>query len=327
MVRCAMAAVMEKTPFTSLRCSKLQHWGQELLDKVCHSSHESAFDSFCQELIDYFQETISALAKSNNSATVRARLWSEFHKLRMKGKLPTLWRDLLCKLDMNIDDPLLEQSIYQEVFEMCLLQYFADVRSNATSSMPNPEAAAVVLTSDELNVMRYVCGYVARSLLKKYEQKPGEIFSQYVTCLSEIAVEGEGEDILSYTKKWFNIVNRGGLYPLHDEAFHLFIEIEKCVRTLLPRYATTKNSDQESMKRNIHEKIFQNEEVQFHWALLSQDIDCPKAAEVLLIEIIKLWVTIRGFSMVASWMEAHKSKEKRNTEKSTGLRKSLSGIS
>lgn len=46
---------------------------------------------------------------------------------------------------------------------------------------------------------------------------------------------------------------------------------------------------------------------------------------VVLTDIVKLSVTIRGFSMVASWMEVYKNKEHQNTQKSTGLRKSLSG--
>ena len=46
-----------------------------------------------------------------------------------------------------------------------------------------------------------------------------------------------------------------------------------------------------------------------------------------LTEIVKLCVTIRGFAMVASWMEVYKNQENKNTQKSTGLRKSLSGVS
>ena len=54
-------------------------------------------------------------------------------------------------------------------------------------------------------------------------------------------------------------------------------------------------------------------------------IDKPEDAEALLIEIVNLWVTIRGFSLAASWMEEYKKNNKKNTQKSTGLRKSISG--
>ena len=46
--------------------------------------------------------------------------------------------------------------------------------------------------------------------------------------------------------------------------------------------------------------------VQFHWMLVSQDIDNMEHSEGLLREIVNLWVTIRGFSLAASWMEEFK---------------------
>ena len=178
--------------------------------------------------------------------------------------------------------------------------------------------------------MRYVGGYVARKLLLRYEKMFGDVYNQYITCLGEMAVagEGEGDSLLSYTTKWMDTVNRGGLYPLNDETFHLFIEIEKCVQTYLPKYlAQSKTSDKELYIRNIHDKILENEDVQFHWTLLSQDIESAEDSHCLLSEVVKLFVTVRGFAIVGSWMEIYKSKEKINTQKSTGLRKSLSGQS
>ena len=68
-----------------------------------------------------------------------------------------------------------------------------------------------------------------------------------------------------------------------------------------------------------------NEDVQFCWAILSHEVDDPDDSEELLNEIVKLWVTVRGFSITASWMEAYKRNEKKTVQKSTGLRKRLSG--
>ncbi len=54
--------------------------------------------------------------------------------------------------------------------------------------------------------------------------------SQFVDCLGEMAltkaVEGEGSDILDYTRLWFDKVNRGGLYPINNEAFALCSNIK-----------------------------------------------------------------------------------------------------
>ena len=68
----------------------------------------------------------------------------------------------------------------------------------------------------------------------------------------------------------------------------------------------------------------EDDDVQWEWCLLSQDIDSYEEGAEVLNDIVKLWVTIRGFSLAASWLEKSKKKEKKTTKKSTGLRKQLS---
>ena len=51
------------------------------------------------------------------------------------------------------------------------------------------------------------------------------------------------------------------------------------------------------------------------WSMLSVDIDDSFSSE-LLDDIIKLWVTIRGFSTVSAWMEEYKQTTKTGTHKS-----------
>ena len=51
-----------------------------------------------------------------------------------------------------------------------------------------------------------------------------------------MAVEGEGGDVVAYTRSGIEKVNCGGVYPLNDEAYILFAYIEKCVKELLPRH-------------------------------------------------------------------------------------------
>ena len=191
------------------------------------------------------------------------------------------------KLDVSIDDPLLEQSVYQECFEIILREYFENcTRKCGSISKPSIDS----ISSYELNVLRYACGYVAQKLLKCYEKKPGDTAEQYVACLGEMAVQGEGDDFLSYTKQWMELVNRGGLFPLNDDAFRLFIEIELCVHIFLPEHMLRTQSDKDTFLQNVHDKISLDEDVQFYWTLLSQEL--LEDTETLLKEIIKLWVTV-----------------------------------
>ena len=75
-----------------------------------------------------------------------------------------------------------------------------------------PNAAEFLLKTRETSP--YACGFVAHSLLKKFEKQKGQKYALFVDCLGEIAVAGDGENILEYTRTWFDIVNRGGLFSL-----------------------------------------------------------------------------------------------------------------
>lgn len=69
--------------------------------------------------------------------------------------------------------------------------------------------------------------------------------------------------------------------------------------------------------------VFDDEEIQWYWLLLSNDIDSQEDANELLTDIITLWVTIRGFSICAMWMEQYKQEIRKGARKSVGLRKKL----
>ena len=70
------------------------------------------------------------------------------------------------------------------------------------------------------------------------------------------------------------------------------------------------------------DKIAQNEEVKWKWTIISQCINSDDAIE-LLREIVTLWVTVRGFSITAMWMEVYKKVCQTITTKRAGLRKEL----
>ena len=132
--------------------------------------------------------------------------------------------------------------------------------------------------------------------------RQGQKAECFVECLGNMAVvSDDSHDFLSYTKSWFYKVNRGGLFPLNDETFMFFIEIEKMVRVLLHRHIT--ESDSRKDVEYVIKEILKSDDVQFHWALIALNIESDEEMQELLHEIVRMWVTIRGFSVAAVWME------------------------
>ena len=66
--------------------------------------------------------------------------------------------------------------------------------------------------------------------------------------------------------------------------------------------------------------VCEDEDVLFYWSILSIDLDIEHNAALLLKEIVKLWLTIRGFSVAGQWLEIYKNRAL-TTKKS--LRKTL----
>ena len=191
-------------------------------------------------MLKYLRARVKSTAdKYKSNSRKRERLWTDFHTLATsEQKLASLWTELLTNLGLSAsvdDDPFLEQSLYTEIHQAVVKEYFEHTHITGNDGSVTKKSIDSILT-DELNILRYACGYVARNLLKRYEKQSGEVAQQYVTCLGEMAVEGEGDDVLAYTKIWLEKVNRGGLFPLSDEAFCFFVEIELCVRTYLPQH-------------------------------------------------------------------------------------------
>ena len=328
LVRSAFSEVLEDRclSVSSPRVDYMKKLGKEILSQVAESEEKrKLFDDFSDELTASLEKICETGRSLKLYSAMRGRLWSGFHKAAL-SELPPVWNKLLSSLGIECKEHLLCQSVNQKLFETVMLKFFNSKSTdigllNSTRTMEEE----VVLTVDEMNALRYVGGFVPYSLLKRFERHEKK-YQQFFECLGDMAVVSEtgGVDFLQYTKEWIGRVNRGGLFPLNNQTFTLFVEIEKQTRVLLTRHmhkSTSKNS--EDFKENVISKIVDNEDVQFHWTLISQCIDKEEDATWLLFEIVKLYVTVRGFSIAATWLEQYKREEKLFTKKSVELRKKL----
>ncbi len=77
--------------------------------------------------------------------------------------------------------------------------------------------------------------------MKKFEKREGAKYLQFVIGLGEMAVAGEGDDVLAYTSEWLTLVNRGGLFSLNDNTFTFFGNRDKCKAVSTKTYACHRN--------------------------------------------------------------------------------------
>ena len=104
-----------------------------------------------------------------------------------------------------------------------------------------------------------------------------------------------------YARRWFESINRGGAFEVSDCTFDFFLAVEKSTRHALKSYLHA-SQDQ----KDIVKKLMLDEDILFHWSMLSIDLDDDESPEVLN-DIITLWINIRGFSITGSWVEQRKN--------------------
>ena len=109
------------------------------------------------------------------------------------------------------------------------------------------------------------------------------------------------DDGTSSSADWLHAIDRGGLCRVSEATVMLFHELELLVRNIFNKEALQVTELTCNLKQKVIESALTDENIQFHWCLISTDIEDDKAT-ILLKMIIELYVTIRGFSFVKSYI-------------------------
>ena len=171
----------------------------------------------------------------------------------------------------------------------------------------NRESVSVhELTYEEENALRYVGGYVIKTLWKKEKQED-------ILATLKLITNEDDDDAPADSEEWVCTIDRGGLIRITEEFYLTLCSIEYAIRQLLKTSSPIKEFAFE---------INEDCEVQFQWCMasvrMSEDI-----AHLLLEKIINTWITIRGYSFVNTIIEQYKQENKKTTQKSKALRRKL----
>lgn len=238
----------------------------------------------------------------------RERMWEAYHKLRTSHVFKTKWVDFLKVFAPIGPCPIFYQYVTDRVFKDMVLEHF---QVNAETG--NRAYTETGLTYEEVNALRYSAGYVPRALRKKLERGSHPLKEELILCLYEMT-EDVNKD-RSESEDWVTLVDRGGLKHVNSAVFMLFTAMEICVRKRIC-------STSQPMFDHLREEILTDEDVLFHWAIVSANWD-EEESTPLLPMIVQLWVTIRGFAYASGWMENYKQTNKKSVQKTKGVRKHL----
>ena len=198
---------------------------------------------------------------------------------------------------------------------------------NEAESMHTTTSTAVAqeLTQVESNAIRYMAGYVAVKLLKKYRRTyknekvlfKHKLFVQTLEKMRAYQQPGDPDTVLEYSTLWIELIDRGGLYEINDDVFRLFESIEMVVR----RHLNTTTFDHTvDINCAICDDVFKSKNIMDLWEDIAS-VFPPRYEQYsieLLTHILNLWTSIRGHSFAKGWSMNFERKYKQK-----GTRKTL----
>lgn len=162
--------------------------------------------------------------KGENLSTGSDKVWSKFHKLRLCPILRECWKEYL--RTSRVPTHLLKYSDQSlQVMLDRVLKYMIKQRST-TAAGPTKDDD-IKLSEREENVVRYMSGYVAVKLLKKYRRKSSSAtlinkkkWKYFVSVLEKMKCESQplcDDTFEDYSRSWSEHIDRGGLFHVKSE--------------------------------------------------------------------------------------------------------------
>ncbi|XP_062508481.1 uncharacterized protein LOC134184753 [Corticium candelabrum] len=264
---------------------------------VWSAQNRQAFESFAKSLLRLLLPCLKDVGKKP-SRSWKERIWRNFHVVCVSSDLTTLWKSQpteVCSGD----------SMHCQMLVTAIMEHLIKVHYPVEVTSLTHQSEQLATSTEEQKVIRYMAGYIPVSLRKKLERSSHHQKEEFILCLWGMCEdETDCEDFLAYTRHWVDRVNRGGLFIVSDLSYLLFEQLELNVRKLY-NLSELDTSSSLCSRDEVREAVVGSDDVQFYWSQLSSDLD-DDGSHQLLRMIVDLWITIRGFSFVRSFMEQYK---------------------
>jgi hypothetical protein len=252
----------------------------------------------------------------------REKMWQKYYEMRTSEHFKGAWSDILKNIN-SVPCPIFYQFVTDKIMESLIDEYYRLQSESQCTPATRP------LDHEDMCALRYTAGYVIHSLKKRAKAQP--VKKEILLCLEELTDDhGSYTYVLSsgaiiyfsvgmhFSESWVDLLDRGGLVHVSDTTFMLSVCMEKELRLNGVNAST-------GIKEIALGNIAKNEDVLYHWSVLSANWREEEVNQELFKMIINHWVTIRGFSFTSAFMETYKQRKKKTVQKSKGLRKTLIG--
>ena len=192
----------------------------QIADKVLQFMEEKRDE--CSEISVFLLGKVYACLVSGDKyklPTTRAGyMWNSFHRFRNGQEVKKVWKSFIT----TIQAPSNESELALQVLLSAIIEKMLSNKASACASSTSTQQPD--LTEREKNAVRYMAGYVAVSLLKRYK-KPSSNKKLtlkrklFVTVLQRMSAENQPdvESVEHYSTLWSELIDRGGIFKISDQ--------------------------------------------------------------------------------------------------------------
>ena len=256
--------------------------------------------------------------KAAVSPQEREQLWARFHLFAIEDRLIEIWKQLFNDIAMQRNaeaEMIFIQNILKNWFHFLLRD-----RNNTDFPAVREEANTDPITQNEQSVIRYVAGFIAFKLKRFYSKFPNNRSAQHiVSILHEWRVTNGGStaNFLSYSTKWINLVDRGGLFHVNDAVFCFFRQLEGKARPYINKSYIDQNHNVD-LKTLLRSVLLNSAPIRTAWTGITKDFD---ERELLFAKVIDIFINIRIRAYVKAVCYMNREKVSKKREKA--LRKDI----
>ena len=302
----------------NIQATKQGQRAAELGKFIIESRSISCMEQFSTLAGSRIQQILkSGETKAKKPSNMITGVWKSFHKLRFSREICESWQNLLASLDGATPILVSEENLLcQMLLDRLMKSNQVDQLHNDSPSASSQQPTTLALSSREKNAVRYIAGYIIRKLKDKYKvkNKDSEIQKRnerYIHILTQMQTDHQLE-YSSYeddTREWTELLDRGGLFHVTNEAYQILEQIELKTKYFL-KQAGVQLSDPIQVK--IISSVLKDTHIMRQWNVMS-----GAANEELLTEITKLWTTVRCFAFAKNWNDKviHDKFQKHGTRK------------
>ena len=274
------------------------------------------FEAFEERLVKELKGCLPSDPTNSNArsfVSFRSDICRNYHSLRTSSSFVDLWTELIKRATTRAHP---QPTFYQEVTDLL----FDGIITSALPVRPPVTSEAAAITCDDANVINYAAGYVCRKIHRSIHRSSKPDQAELLRCVKALLKEDDDEEAASLSAAWVNEVDRGGLWHVREGTYMLFVAMEEEVREHF-RFGALEDS-KERCRERLTTALSSNDEVLFHWCMLTAEIE-EIHAQTVLDMLVSLWVTIRGFSFASAFIEMYKQEKKKALQRSKALRKDI----